>query len=42
MATSKSKVDGIESHITQKYEIQKRLGKGVSTKLFRCKVLCTN
>ena len=31
MATSKSKaVDGIESHITQKYEIQKRLGKGVS------------
>ena len=31
MTGSKSSADGIETHIIRRYEIQKRLGKGVST-----------
>ena len=30
MTGSKSSADGIETHIIRRYEIQKRLGKGVS------------
>ena len=30
MTGSKSGIDGIESHVVKRYEIQKRLGKGVS------------